>query len=268
MLTIKPHKEDTTPTKYYAVSALTYLLAMVSSNMALRWVPYPTQVVGKSAKPIPVMILGVLIGRKSYSWTRYACVFTIVVGVILFMFKESKVANLPSETVGLGELLLFLSLTMDGLLGAVQERMRAASAPTGQQMMLAMNFWSTLFLGFAMIVTGEGREFVHFATRHPEVWGHLALVCLCGCMGQLFIFLMVAGFGPLACSVVTTTRKFFTVLCSVVLFGNVLIPRQWFGAVLVFSGLFADMLYGKKTAAKNAKKDHDKNEAEKKKLIS
>lgn len=155
MLTVKPQKEDTTHTGYYAASSLTYLLAMVSTNMALRWVPYPTAVVGKSAKPIPVMILGVLIGRKSYSWTRYACVLTIVLGVILFMYKESKVSNLPAETTGLGELLLFLSLSMDGLTGAVQERMRAASAPSGQQMMLSMNYWSTLMLGAAMIVTGK-----------------------------------------------------------------------------------------------------------------
>lgn len=36
--------EDTTRRLYYASCALTYLLAMVSSNMALQWVNYPTQV--------------------------------------------------------------------------------------------------------------------------------------------------------------------------------------------------------------------------------
>ncbi|KAI8129372.1 putative solute carrier family 35 member B1 [Lucilia cuprina] len=272
LLTIRPQKDDTTHSGYYAVSALTYLLAMVSSNMALRWVPYPTQVVGKSAKPIPVMILGVLLGRKSYSWIRYACVITIVVGVVLFMYKEGKtpLAAATDNRTGLGELLLILSLSMDGLTGAVQERMRSSSAPSGQQMMFAMNFWSTLMLGFAMIATGEGKDFIHFATRHPELWGHLALLALCGCLGQLFIFLMVAGFGPLACSVVTTTRKFFTVLCSVIFFGNILIPRQWFGAVLVFAGLFADMFYGKKpaAAAKKPSITKDKDFEDKKKLLS
>lgn len=56
--------EDTTRTVYYATSALTYLLGMVCSNMALQFVNYPTQVVGKAGKPIPVMILGVLLGKK------------------------------------------------------------------------------------------------------------------------------------------------------------------------------------------------------------
>lgn len=64
LLTVMKQGEDSTKTVYYALSSLTYLLAMVCSNMALQFVSYPTQVVGKAGKPIPVMILGVLLGRK------------------------------------------------------------------------------------------------------------------------------------------------------------------------------------------------------------
>ncbi|KAF7283475.1 hypothetical protein GWI33_000558 [Rhynchophorus ferrugineus] len=66
VLLVWPQIEDKTSKLYYVSVSITYILAMVASNMALQWVPYPTQVVGKSAKPIPVMILGVLLGRKSY----------------------------------------------------------------------------------------------------------------------------------------------------------------------------------------------------------
>lgn len=128
---------------------------------------------------------------------------------------------------------------------------------------------STLQISCLFLFSGEGKDFVHFASRHPELWGHLAMLAFCGVLGQLFIFLMVAGFGPLACSVVTTTRKFFTVLCSVLIFGNILMPRQWFGAVLVFVGLFADMFYGKKSPApKKPLAAKDKDEEVNKKLIS
>lgn len=64
LLTVMKQGEDTTSTLYYSLSALTYLLAMVCSNMALKFVSYPTQVIAKSGKPIPVMILGVLLGKK------------------------------------------------------------------------------------------------------------------------------------------------------------------------------------------------------------
>jgi len=263
MLLAQPQKEDKTPTFYYISSSLTYLLAMVTSNVALRWVPYPTQVVGKSAKPIPVMILGVLVGNKRYDLKKYICIITIVIGVALFMYKDGQNnSSINEETIGLGELLLFLSLSMDGLTGAVQDRMRAAAAPSGKQMMLGMNGWSTIMVAVALLATGELMEFVAFAAKYPYLWINLGMLALTGALGQLFIFMMVSGFGPLSCSVVTTTRKFFTVLFSVFFLGNVLIVRQWCGAVLVFAGLFADMFMGKKAQPKNKKTP------EKEKLIS
>lgn len=114
--------EDKTRGLYYASMSLTYLLAMVSSNMALQWVSYPTQVVGKSAKPIPVMILGVLIGKKSYALRKYIFVFMIVLGIILFMLKDKESSITQESSIGTGELLLGLSLLMDGLTGAIQAR--------------------------------------------------------------------------------------------------------------------------------------------------
>lgn len=46
----------------------------------------------------------------------------------------------------------------------------------------------------------------------------------------------VVYFGPLTCSIITTTRKFFTILASVILFANPISPMQWVGTVLVFLG--------------------------------
>jgi len=58
------------------------------SFQALQWVNYPTQVVGKSCKPIPVMILGVLFGGKRYPLLKYLFVLLIVIGVALFTYKD------------------------------------------------------------------------------------------------------------------------------------------------------------------------------------
>ena len=41
---------DTTKSSYYGVCSLTYLLAMVTSNKALSWVNYPTQVIGSQTQ--------------------------------------------------------------------------------------------------------------------------------------------------------------------------------------------------------------------------
>jgi UDP-galactose transporter B1 len=49
-------QEDATHFGWYAASAFCYVSAMVCGNMALRWITYPTQVIAKSSKPIPVMV--------------------------------------------------------------------------------------------------------------------------------------------------------------------------------------------------------------------
>ncbi|XP_075990759.1 solute carrier family 35 member B1 homolog meigo [Anticarsia gemmatalis] len=245
MLSMKK-EVDTTRKVYYFSSAITYLLAMVCSNMALQWINYPTQVVGKAAKPIPVMILGVLIGHKSYPMKKYLFVLLIVIGVVMFMYKDQAGKKVEeSSGLGVGELLLILSLTMDGLTGAVQERIKSESSPSAYAMMLNMNWWSTIILTIGVFMSGEIFKFVSFVSLYPEIIVYLVAFAFVGGLGQMFIFYMVAEFGPLPCSVVTTTRKFFTVLTSVIIFGNVLMPRQWLGAVLVFAGLFLDMFYSK-----------------------
>lgn len=244
LLVSKEKRKDETYYLYYALSALAYVSAMVSSNWALKWVPYPMQVVGKSAKPIPVMILGVLIGRKSYSIQRYVFVLVIVVGVVLFMLKDGKTSN-AEYIFGLGEILLLVSLTCDGFTAAIQERMRRKYSPSAKHMMFAMNAWSSVILIIAIVPSGQLLSFVAFAGRHPEVIYKLALLALAGSSGQFFIFVMVSSFGPLPCSIATTTRKFFTVLFSVIWFQNVLSVTQWIGCGLVFIGLFADAIFGK-----------------------
>jgi UDP-galactose transporter B1 len=250
---------DRTRKSYYSICSLTYLTAMVSSNMALRHVNYPTQVIGKSCKPIPIMILGVLIGGKRHTLKKYLFILLIVVGVALFMYKkdvsfgnifQSNLLQYNSSTslasmLGAGELLLLLSLSMDGLTGAIQERMKAEHATKSGHMMYKMNLWSTFYLLVAVLYTGELFKFYDFINRHQGLIGDIALFSSLSAIGQLFIFLTVAEFGPLPCSVVTTTRKFFTVLTSVFLFGNKLTQTQWLGTSLVFLGLSLDAIYGK-----------------------
>lgn len=70
------------------------------------------QVLGKSAKPIPVLLLGVLIGRKRYPLLKYMIVLFIVVGVALFLYDDNT--SLPTDehtprlfhVLGIGELLV------------------------------------------------------------------------------------------------------------------------------------------------------------------
>lgn len=114
-------------------------------------------------------------------------------------------------------------------------------------MMLAMNGISAIILLTIAIISGDLLLFINFVNDHPTVIKHIGLLALAGGLGQTFIFYMVIEFGVLPCSIVTTARKFFTILFSVSFFENSLQMHQWYGAVLVFGGLFSDILFTNET---------------------
>ena len=60
----------------------------------------------------------------------------------------------------MGEILLLVSLTCDGLTGAIQERMKAEHGTKSGHMMQAMNKWSVLYLGIALTFTGKNKNSV------------------------------------------------------------------------------------------------------------
>lgn len=239
-------KVDRTKSWLYACCSMSYVGAMVSSNSALQYVNYPTQVLGKSCKPIPVMLLGVTILRKKYPLAKYFCVLLIVTGVALFMYKPKQGKTETADHMfGLGEILLLVSLTLDGLTGVFQDHMRAHYQTASNQMMFNINIWSILFLGSGVVFTGEVWDFMSFADRYPYVLYNILLFGLTSALGQSFIFMTVVYFGPLTCSIITTTRKFFTILGSVIIFANPISTMQWVGTILVFVGLGLDSKYGK-----------------------
>lgn len=272
---IKPEEKDATHFGYYIAGSLANSTAMISSNMALRFVSYPMQVVFKAAKPIAVMTFGLFICKR-YTIQRYIFVLLIVIGVIIFKLFEGKegkaiktvklssMANTTMTTQTTtapstndaktqsmieweyaGIALLIFSLSMDGVLGAIQDRIKASYSPTFRQMMLSFSAWCCIIIAIIVIINGEVIDVFHFAKRHPNILFHLLTLGVAAAFGQIFIFTMVSSFGSLACSVTTTVRKFFSVVFSIIVFQNPSTLIQWIGAVLVFSALLADAFYGK-----------------------
>ena len=89
---------------------------------------------------------------------------------------------------------------------------------------------------------------------------YVALFCLCGAIGQLFIFGTIKTFGSLVNTLICTTRKFFNILLSVLWNGNPLLPQQWLAVLLVFAGLLTSSIAksGKKKVVKEVTKEEKK----------
>lgn len=191
------------------------------------------------------MILGVLCGRKRYTISKVIFVLVIVLGVTLFVFKD-KYDHKDGEDPLRGNILIGISLLMDGLCGATEDRMRSAGKPAPLNFMIFMNLWSSMFLIVGIVVFGEGPKFFEFVTKHPEILKYFGIAVLVASFGQIFISSMMSNFGPLALSLTTTTRKFFSVIISVIIFGNMLSYRQWGAASIIFGALFLNALFNKK----------------------
>jgi drug/metabolite transporter (DMT)-like permease len=64
---------------------------------------------------------------------------------------------------------------------------------------------------------------------------------------KCFIFKTVTEFGPLTCSIVTTLRKLFTVVFSIMLFNHSYTSKDAIGAGIVFLALFLDAIDSKRS---------------------
>lgn len=202
---------------------------------------------------VPVMVMGTVLHGKRYSALEYLCMTMIGVGVSLFAFKSSSkvTAKLASPNAPLGYLLCFVNLTFDGYTNAYQDEINRHYPDNNPiHMMCWMNFWCALFYGAYLAVSGIGQELLLFCTQHTGAAWDIGLFCLCGAVGQLFIFFTIKQFGSLVNTLICTTRKFFNILGSVVLNANPLLPQQWWAVSLVFTGLLTS------SVAKSGKGHH------------
>ncbi|KAF6159974.1 hypothetical protein GIB67_033058 [Kingdonia uniflora] len=206
-------------------------------------VSHTVEVLAKSSKMIPVMLMGALVYGIKYTFPEYVCTLLVAGGVSAFaLLKTSSktISKLAKPNAPLGYGLCFVNLAFDGFTNATQDSITARYPKTSAwDIMLGMNLWGTIYNVIYMFSSpnGSGFEAVDFCKQHPEAAWDIFLYCLCGAVGQNFIFLTIKRFGSLANTTITTTRKFVSIVVSSMLSGNPLSRKQWGSVIMVFSGL-------------------------------
>ena len=246
LLLFQAKKPGQAPFTAYWKPAISNSIGPACGYQALRNISYPAQVLAKSCKMIPVMIMGTILGGKRYGSWEYVCAGLIAVGISLFAQRSSNAAarKLVAPNAPWGYFLCVANLVLDGYTNAeqdeVQKRFRAT---TPVQTMCFMNFWGALYYGaYLFIISNSGSQLVAFCRQHPSAASDVLLFCLCGAVGQLFIFYTIRNFGSLVNTLICTTRKFFNILLSVLWHGSPLLPQQWVAVSLVFSGLLINTI--------------------------
>jgi len=226
------------------------------ASQALAYVPFPVQAIMKSSKIISILIVSFIMGaRGQHGKSQYFCGFIITAGIVLFNLTDGKEKKGENSTSIIGLLALLVSLFCDGLLGTTQGEIKKKFNPNQWDQMESLNKWAGIICLTVSISTFQMGGFIKFVIEYPLVIKDLVLLAVLGTFGQIFIFYTIANFSPLILSIVTTTRKFFTVLASIIIYSHPVSNWQWFSIGLVFLGVFIEMLSGgKKHGA--AKTDH------------
>lgn len=247
---------DNVPKHKYAIIATSYTIAMISSTSALSYISYPVQALAKSSKLIPVMV-GRILGGAKYSFREYLHVLAITGGIAVFFLAEQsgKVAKAGPENSLVGIFLLLLSLTMDAITGPTQDSVSETYRPAVMSMTFWINFFPAVAMGSYITLTGEFVSAYNFCVRHPEIITELIMYCILSAVGQSIIVWALFRFNSMTVTVITTTRKFCSILVSVIWFGNTLGLVQWLGVLCVFAGIGSDshFKYVKKQAQQKLK---------------
>jgi len=241
------------PLRYFALSGATQVFAKASMSFAMSFgLAFAIATLAKSAKMAPVMLGGIFIGGKRYPLRQYFQVAAIIMATILVSMASKKGGGGATTTLS-GILLICLSLMFDGLTGGVQDRVKAKCKECNVKVgSFDMMFWTNLFMllvamVFAVVTPTQAGsvqmlEGISFIAANIQIMWKILAFAACSAFGQCFIFYVVANFGALKCSTVTTTRKIFSVLFSIFTKGYVLAPLGWFGILLGTLGIIGELI--------------------------
>lgn len=224
-------------------------LASPFGYMSLKHINYPTMILGKSCKLVPVMLMGLLVYRRKYSLHQYLAVALITIGVSSFMLFEGNNGKKSTNSTSIvGILLLLINLLFDGYTNSTQDSIFSRFPQIqSQSMMFFMNLISGVLLaGYLLVLAPFGGELPHalgFLLGHPAALWDVLAFSLCGSLGQVFVFATIQSFGSLALVAISVTRKLFTILLSLFWFEHVLVWQQWVSVGLVFAALGIETMH-------------------------
>lgn len=187
---------------------------------------------------------------KKYPLRKYLNVVLIVLGVALFMgggsggkhksgggsasnstatrdAVDDDVDSSPSQFLGIG--LLFISLCFDGGTGAYEDKLMSVHSVGPFDLMYNIQLGKTILAGIGLLVLNQIHIFVQMC---QEMGFLLVALGLSGAMGQVFIFVTIAKFGALTCSIIGLARKVTTLVASIYIYGHALNATQFTGLVI------------------------------------
>ncbi|XP_013406770.1 adenosine 3'-phospho 5'-phosphosulfate transporter 2 [Lingula anatina] len=244
-LYMKADRQRRIPLPTYGFLAFLTVATMGLSNSSLGYLNYPTQVIFKCCKLIPVLVGGIIIQGKKYGVIDVSACLSMSIGLILFTLADSTVSpNFNSY----GILLISLALCADAVIGNVQEKTMKEFKSTNSEMVLYSYSIGFVYILFGLVISGQLFPAFNFCLQYPvETYGYGAVFSLTGYLGVNIVLTMVKTFGALIAVTVTTCRKALTIVLSFIFFAKPFTFQYLWAGLIVLLGIYLNIYSKNKT---------------------
>ena len=222
----------------YSYASISNTLSSWCQYEALKFVSFPTQVLAKSFKVVPVMLMGKVVSNRTYPPNEYLTAILLSIGVSMFLLSKDDSSHPTTATTFAGVVILAGYMMFDSFTSNWQSELFKKHKMSSIQMMFGVNTFSCIFTVGSLLFRGEFFSNIGFILRHYDFAVHSVILSICSAVGQLFIFYTIATFGPLVFTLIMTTRQALSIILSCMIYGHVLSLQALIGVGIVFLSLF------------------------------
>ncbi|XP_043277927.1 adenosine 3'-phospho 5'-phosphosulfate transporter 1 [Venturia canescens] len=236
-LIIKRQPRHTTPLYKYAFCSLSNIMSSWCQYEALKFVSFPTQVLAKASKIIPVMIMGKIVSKNSYEYYEYVTAVLISIGMTLFMLGSSTHTSDSATTIS-GIILLAGYMVLDSFTSNWQNALFVEYGVTSIQMMCAVNMFSCMLTAMSLFQQSSFVQTLDFVMKYHGFIVDCLLISVCSASGQLFIFYTISQFGAVTFVIMMTIRQGLAILISCLVYQHNITVFGVIGVFIVFGSVF------------------------------
>ncbi|KAH8021684.1 hypothetical protein HPB51_016080 [Rhipicephalus microplus] len=158
---MRMEKGRTAPLRTHLLLSVLSVGTIGLSNAALGYLNYPTQVLFKCCKLIPVLLGGILIQGKRYNYLDLLAAVLMSIGLAAFILTDNKLS--PTFSL-IGVMMISTALLFDAVIGNVQEKaMTAYGTPNSEIMIFSYSIGSVILLFFLVAMQDFTPAVIFFA---------------------------------------------------------------------------------------------------------
>ncbi|XP_018019809.1 adenosine 3'-phospho 5'-phosphosulfate transporter 1 [Hyalella azteca] len=238
-LLVSKQPRHTAPLYKYSYCSFSNIMSSWCQYEALKYVSFPTQVLAKASKIIPVMLMGKLVSGKSYEYYEYAVALLISTGMTLFLFGSTTDSGKTGTSTTLsGVIILVGYMAFDSFTSNWQGELFTTYKMSSVQMMCGVNLFSCLLTSVSLLQQGTFSVAFAFMVKFPVFLWDCIVLSVCSATGQLFIYYTIATFGPVVFIIIMTVRQLLAILLSCIIYSHPVSLLAGFGITFVFMAIF------------------------------